>query len=406
MTDITETQATDIAMLPPAERAAIVLNSEKTEADMRAMVEEAKTVTAVNDDTDRKFAHSVGMKLVRARTTVEKTGKAAREDAQAFSKAVIEVQKRLIAITESEEQRVLGLRNAYDAKLEQEAREKAAAEAKRVQDIKDKIAQIRALPLALATATAAELAAEWKALDDFKADEAVFAEFTAEAQKAAEDAIAAIADMHRAEEAREQAAAALEAERARLAEVQRLADEKLAAERAAMEAERAAFQAEKARMAAELAALKAAQAPVITPPVVVSGDPEPLHDEPPAFVDSAWVADELVEPDDQSFYDEGAVAWEKPAEVVEMATAPTDFRIRRAALATADQFDAIASKTMLCGFTSFAGNLQDVARMLREGAHDEALAEADAAMLAEADRQLLDATVAAIEALEEQQEAA
>ncbi len=405
MTDITET-TTDIAMLPPAERALIVLSSTKTEVALRDLVTEAKAVTAVEDKASREAAHKVGMRLIKARTTIEKTGKAAREDAQAFVSAVLAEQKRLIAITATEEGRVMDLRNAYDEKLEREERERAAAEAKRVQGIKDKIAQIRALPLALAGATADEIGAEWRALDDFKADEAVFAEFTAEAQKAAEDAIAAIADLHRAAEAREKAAAEIEAERQRIAEAQRLADEQLAAERAKFEEERAALQAERDKLEAELAALKAAQAPVITPPVVVSGDPDPLHDEPPAFVDSAWVADELVEPDDQSFYDEGAVAWEKPAEVVEMATAPTDFRIRRAALATADQFDAIANKTMLCGFTAFAANLQDVAAALRDGAHDAALAAADAELLAEADRQLLDATVAAIEALEPQAEAA
>lgn len=67
--------------------------------------------------------HSAAMAATKARTAIVQAGKAARDDATRFSKAVIAEEARLIAIIQPEESRLKVLRDEWDAK---EAREKAA----------------------------------------------------------------------------------------------------------------------------------------------------------------------------------------------------------------------------------------------------------------------------------------
>lgn len=391
MTEVTH-ETTDIAALPPADRALIVLNSTKTEADLNAMVEEAQAITEIKDKAGREQAHRLGMKLKTARTAVEKTGKAARDDANAFAKAVIDEQKRLIAITEAEEKRVLGLRDTYDEQVEAEKR---AAEARRV-EIKGKIDGIRALPRLLAGAGSEEIMAEWGALEAFTPSEDVFGEQTADCSAALEEAITALAELHARVLAQETAAAELEAERQRVQEA-------IAAERAALEAERAALAAERA----ELEALRAAaKAPTIVEDVqaldveaqpgqaiVLLDDPTGANTEP-TFEDAPTAEGiqvaELHEPEPVAADTAPAVSW----------------HIRQAAIHTAAQFSALAGKVEQCGFTAFADNLRAVAISLREGSHDQALSSADREALVAADTLLLDATVACIEALSEDEQIA
>lgn len=392
MTDIT----TDIATLPPADRAMIVLGSTKTEEHLRGLVEEATTVTAVIDPDGREQAHRLGMKLRTARTTIEKTGKAARDDANAFAKAVIDEQKRLISITEGEEKRVLALRDAYDAKIEAEKEAKRQAEAARVAAIREKIDGIRALPLALAGATAEEIAAEQAALKDFEPTEEVFAEFIADCAQARHEALGALSDLHARVTAQEAAAALVQAERLKLEEARRQAEAELAAEREALAEARAAL----ARERAEIEAMRAAQIQqqmraldeaedkaIVAAPAVAQTGAETEQ----AYEEAAPVVADLFE--------------DEPAEtVIPVTEAPVaDWTIRQAAIHTAAQFTALAGKVEQCGFIDFAVTLNIVAASLRDGTHDAALAQADRDALIAADTLLLDATAACIEVLSEQQ---
>lgn len=386
---MTDTTTTDIAALPPADRALIVLNSTKTEADLLAMVEEAATITEIKDKAGREQAHRVGMKLRSARTTIQKTGKSARDDATAFCNAVIREEKRLIAITEGEEKRVIGLRDAFDEQLEAERRAAEEAEAKRVADIKEKIAGIRNLPLALAGANSDEIMMELAAIDQFEPPQDVFGEFTGECVAAIEECVATLKDMHAKVMAQETAMVAQE-------EARRRAEEELAAERAAIEAERAALAAERA----ELERLRAAAKPaVITDEATIadaSADLAGAETEPLAVTMATTEGDEPtpIEPEPIDLGDIG-----EPA-------APTDWRIRNFAMFTAAQFDALAAKVNQCGFTAFADNLRGVGAALRQGEHDAALARADHEALIAADNLLMDATVEAIDALQEMKVAA
>ena len=371
---------TDIAALPPADRAMIVLNTTKTEADLKAMVEEAQAITEVADKTARELAHRTGMKLKNARTTITKTGKEARDDATAFCKAVIDEEKRLIAITQAEETRVLALRDAFDKRIEDEKAAKAAREA----DIKGKIAGIRALAqeLALAEVSSEDIAAEREALAAFVPTEEVFGEFIDDCKAALTEADAALAELFEKVSTREQAAAAVAAEQA-----------KLEAERRAFEEERAAYEAEKRafeeRKAAEAAASSVEQSGSVAEPAETPEQPE---------LPEGWHEDEqtLVMPVIEVTAEEAAQVFTE-ADDAPITVAP--FHIRQLALATADQFQALAGKVAVVGFLDFATQLEAVSNMLRTGQHDAKLQAADLEAVLAADNALLDATMNAIDAL-------
>jgi predicted enzyme involved in methoxymalonyl-ACP biosynthesis len=84
----------------------------------------------------------------------------------------------------------------------------------------------------------------------------------------------------------------------------------------------------------------------------------------------------------------------------------TDWTIRSFAMATADQFHALALKVGIVGFVEFAQELEAVSDALRSGQHDAVLAAVDREAIIASDTNLLDATVNAIDALTEQKEAA
>lgn len=239
---------TDLTIMPPAERAAFVLGSTKTEADLREMLEKSASIAAVADKNGRELAHSTGMMLKRARTTIERIGKAAREDATAFSNAVIAEEKRLKAITADEEARIFALRDAFDHQEREEAeRQERVAAARR-----EKIAEIRRMPLSLIGASAAEMMEELQAIVALRYDAGAleaFGEQREELANALREADIAIVKMHARQE--EVEAAAFRAD----------------IERQDAERERAALEKELTELRAEKAAREAAAAPV---PAVVS----------------------------------------------------------------------------------------------------------------------------------------
>jgi hypothetical protein len=358
---------TDITTLPPADRALIVLNSTNTEIALLDLVANAKLITDVIDPNGREQAHRMGMSLRRARTAIEKTGKTARDDATAFCKAVIGEEKRLIAITEPEEKRVLGLRDAFDEKLEAERR---AIEARRA-EVQKQIDGIRALPMALVGASADEIDAEHNALVSFIPAEEVFGDLLAECLVAKDECLAALLELSAKARAREEAIAAQEAAR-------RQADEALAAERAELDAERAAIAKERA----ELEALRAAAMPAIA-----NEQAKPASAaQPGAEIEPVEVPEDLG---DLKMPEEAFIQAPPP---------PVDWQTRVFALHTSDQFDAMATKVNQCGFGAFAETLRAVAQALRDGAHDVAIDAADKEALLSADALLLDATAACIEA--------
>lgn len=380
MTEAVETQA-NIATLPPEERAMVVLQSRKATAELTALANEATSIVAVIDPAGREQAHRLGMRLKKARTAIEKIGKEAREDAQAFSKAVIAEEKRLKAIIEPEETRVLGLRDGYDEKVRLEEQAKAAAEAKRVADIREKIDAIRSLPMTLTGAPSADLAAEVEALSGFQPNPDVFAEFTAECVDVVREAHASLKELLARVKRQEETAALLAAERERLAEERRQVEEQLAAERKQIEEQRARMQAELDALRAERDALKAATEPEPEPQPEPQPEPDP-EPEPEAVIGKS--PEPIAEPD--------------------APPPPTDdWQVRRFCLATAGQFEALARKVLLCGYAPYAQDLQQIADSLRKGVLDESIGEAlaeSAEDIIKADNGMIDASVTCVEILE------
>ena len=399
------THATDIATLPPAERALIVLNATKTEADLKQMVADASHITEIKDPAGREQAHRMGMKLKTARTTIEKTGKAARDDANAFSKAVINEEKRLISIVEGEEKRVLGLRDAFDAKLAAEKEAKERAERERVAGIQSKIDAIRALPLQSARDTSAEIEATLKDLTEFVITEDEFQELIADAQTARHQAMIELREMLAAAKSREAADAAVAEERARLA----AEAERLAAENAAAAERAAAAEAEAAALRAQLAALQAQHAPA-------GGDTGQLafaqktvsHEEARELFpagDSGAVSEPGGEAEDVELRvpaDVAAAVAADPDGAVQALQDATDQSQDADALVvelsshTALQFQALAKKVEACGFAAYANDLRNVATRLVSGELHNAIKLADWNDIADADKAMAIASHACV----------
>lgn len=212
-------------------RAELALGSDKARKELAALVKKSAAIKEVKNAAGRDEAHGAAMVLVRARTTIQKTGKAARDDATQFSKAVIAEEKELIAITQGEEDRLLALRNTWDEARAAEKAEAERIERERVMNIGQRIADIRECAvLASQCRTAAAVTA---LIDKLAADPMQgFEEFSDEAEGVRTKALASMREISGNKMAQEQQAAREKAERE--AEAQRLADERaqLAKERA------------------------------------------------------------------------------------------------------------------------------------------------------------------------------
>lgn len=264
----------ELTTLPPEARAAVALSSSQTEIDLRALAIKNVNITQVIDKPGREQAHGAAMEIKRARVAIEKTGKDARDDATKFSKAVIAEEKRLIAIIEAEETRLLGLRDAWDQEQERIKREEEARERVRVTAIHEDIANIRNFgTLALQCRTAERIAGLMGKLAN-KRDEgySVFQEFAVEAEQVLVSTMQTLTKLH-ADKLKE------EIETARVKAEQEAAAAQLAVERAALEKEKAEVEAAKAAIAKTISESQAAidasrmknnasgQPPQLQPPV-------------------------------------------------------------------------------------------------------------------------------------------
>lgn len=238
------------ALVPVAQRAALALNASYAEKHLLALAAKHAGITLVVDKAGREQAHGAAMELTRARTTVEKAAKEARDDATKFSRAVIAEAARLVAIVEPEENRLKAVRDAWDAEQARIKREAEEKERARVLAITERIGDIKAFGiLAMQCRTAERLQS---LIDKLAADEmAGFDEFEAEAVQVRTATLQAMGEQHRALTEREAEAARLKAEREELARqqaAQKAEADRLAAERVELE-----------RQQAELRALRDAQ---------------------------------------------------------------------------------------------------------------------------------------------------
>jgi len=260
MTELTTGTVTaiDAPQLPVEKRAKLALvaalKSDATEGQLQLLAAEAATITAVIDPDGRAQAYQQYVELKEKRLLIGKRGKEARDDANKLAKLIIETEKTFVDIVKPQEERLLGLINAYDAaeslRIEEEKR-KAAEREKSIIDGLDKIADLHAR--CVTSKSPAEMAKLIAELQQLQITEDVFYE-SMQFAKAAKDSnllpmIAAHEIAERAETAEKERLRLLEVERTqREQEIVRLADENK-------------------RMAQELADMRAAMALRDAPPV-------------------------------------------------------------------------------------------------------------------------------------------
>lgn len=234
---------TETTALTVTQRAAVALQSDKAAAELAALVESSQSITAITNPDGRTECHAAAMKAKAARVAIEKTGKEARDDATAFSKAVIAEEKRLVAIIEPEQNRLLTLRDAWDAKIEAEKEAKRQEEAAKAVAIAKKIDAIKAIPLDSMRKSSIEIRQAIQFVRAIEIDDSYGDQFGA-AKEARGDVLLKLIEM--GDEAEEREAAA-----AKAAEEKRIADAKAEQERIEREAEAQRLREESARIRAE-----------------------------------------------------------------------------------------------------------------------------------------------------------
>lgn len=237
------------------ERAAVALGTAKHEQELIALVKKSESITVIKNAAGRDQCHGALMTLKNARIAVEKVGKAAREDATQFSKAIIAEEKRLIAITQAEELRLQEIRDAWDEAREREKREKAEAEARRVSKIRDAIEDFRRAPGGCPATSSAAIDEHADDLARQPIELDFYMEFTGEAEAARDVAVATLREMANKARQREAEEARVKAELLELARLRAEQEERervAAAERIEQERkDREAREAEEARLRAE-----------------------------------------------------------------------------------------------------------------------------------------------------------
>ena len=252
-----------MTQLTVVERAAVALGSSALEIHLSDLAKQHADIIQVSNKAGRDQVHGAAMALRHERTCIAVAGKQARDDANAFSKAVIAEEKRLIAIVEPEEKRLIALRDAWDEEQARIKREAAEAEAKRKAWHESQIDSIYGLLLIAAGAAPKKLRELISELDLIEPSEEIHAEYAPVVARAKAETLSKILEMLAEAEDREaeqaRIKAAQEAEAARIAaEREELARLRAEAEARRQEDERKAAEAraaEEARLAAERAEL-------------------------------------------------------------------------------------------------------------------------------------------------------
>lgn len=245
--------AANLALLPPAQRAAVALESSRVETDLRALVAKSVDVVVVLDPAGREQAHRMGMNLKNARVAIGHKVEAVTEDAKLFAKATKTEAERLIGIITDEEERVFKLRDDYDDKVRAEKEEAEKRNRERIATVEREMAALRSMPGNLVGKSAEVIASTRAALILMVPSEEVFFEYLPRAREIHAEVLAQIdaalvaQQAVEAEAERVRAEAAAEAERvAAQAEQNRILAAELQRQREAMEAEQARIAAESA----------------------------------------------------------------------------------------------------------------------------------------------------------------
>lgn len=186
---------TETTALTVQARAAVALGSTKAETELLALVDKSKSITVITNPDGRTECHSAAMLAKSARVGIEKAGKAARDDATQFSRAVIAEEKRLVDLIAPEESRLITLRDDWDSAIAREKAAKAEAERLRIAEIHRRIANIRAIPLLAAGSASAAVLDDLEKLKALEIDDS-FKEFFGDAAEARAESIEKLTSLY------------------------------------------------------------------------------------------------------------------------------------------------------------------------------------------------------------------
>lgn len=128
------------------ERAAIALGNQD-EQHLTALAAESAHITTITNADGYQQVDRARIVLKNERVALQKIGKSAREDATAFSKAVIAEEARLINIVAKEEDRLHAIQKGWDAEILRKKNEEIAREQARVDEIRMRLAAMERAPL-------------------------------------------------------------------------------------------------------------------------------------------------------------------------------------------------------------------------------------------------------------------
>lgn len=204
MNAITKPETTALAV---SERAELAMSAGDTAQSLIVLAASTKDIIAVTNKDGREQCHRAYMVAKDKRIAVEKLGKQARDDANAFIKECVAVEKRLVDLIEPEVNRLKGLRDDFDAEEARIKAKKKAAEEARVAALQGKVAAFEEMVTAAALkATAAEAKAVLATVEQMEIDDS-FAEMREQAIDAKIKAKAALQAIVTAKENAERIAA-------------------------------------------------------------------------------------------------------------------------------------------------------------------------------------------------------
>jgi len=165
------------------ERAQQALAIEHTEAELKNLAGKSADVTEIKDEADYQLVKSSRINLKTVRVSIQKAGKAARDDANKFSKAVISEEKRLLSYIQPEEQRLHALQAEKDEEAEREAERVRKIEGDRVAAIISKIQGIKETAEGLLGADSGEILRRLQTVNAIQCDEEAFGEYVEQAKE-------------------------------------------------------------------------------------------------------------------------------------------------------------------------------------------------------------------------------
>lgn len=142
----TATPSTALVQESPEVRAERALAFESTRTQLQALAKQSTSLTRVDTQDNFDAAKAAKAKLASTRVAIEKTGKAAREDATKYGKAVIAKERELLQEIQPEEARLGALIDAEQRKRDDAERAIREEQAKRAAAIEAAFTRVRMLP--------------------------------------------------------------------------------------------------------------------------------------------------------------------------------------------------------------------------------------------------------------------